>query len=65
MWNPMHPVNPTKDKRIAKGLYACSPAARRFGVGIFIGYPGAVIRLNPGSNPSETALAEYYELPLE
>ena len=28
-----------------------------------LGFPGALVRLDPGSNPSETALAEYYELP--
>jgi hypothetical protein len=61
---PNDPVNPSMDKRIAKGLYACSPAADGSIWGSSLGYPGAVIRLNPGSNPSETALAEYYELPL-
>ena len=34
---PNDPVNPAMDKRIAKGLYACSPARRWFGMGIFIG----------------------------
>jgi hypothetical protein len=29
-----------------------------------LGYPGSIIRLNPGPNPAETALAEYYELPV-
>src|SRR5690606_28087273 len=33
--------------------------------GSSLGYPGSVIRLNPGSNPTETALVEYYELPLD
>jgi hypothetical protein len=28
-----------------------------------LGFPGAVVRLNPGSNPPETALAEVYEPP--
>jgi hypothetical protein len=28
-----------------------------------LGFPGSVVRLNPGSNPPETALAERYELP--
>ena len=32
--------------------------------GTQLGYPGAVIRLDPGSNPPETALAEVYELPM-
>ncbi len=61
---PNDPVNPSMDKRIAKGLYACSPAADGSVWGSSLGYPGAVIRLNPGPNPSETALVEYYELPL-
>ena len=28
-----------------------------------LGFPGGIVRLNPGSNPPETALAEYYEVP--
>jgi hypothetical protein len=31
--------------------------------GTVLGFPGAIVRLNPGSNPVETALAERYELP--
>ena len=30
-----------------------------------LGYPGAVIRLVPGANPPETAIAEVYELPVK
>lgn len=62
---PNDPVNPTMDKRISKGLYAVSPAADGSVWGSSLGYPGAVIRLDPGSNPPETALVEYYELPLD
>ncbi|MEX2235086.1 MAG: hypothetical protein WD824_23180 [Cyclobacteriaceae bacterium] len=61
---PNDPVDPKMDKRIARGLYACSPAPDGSVWGSSLGYPGALIRLNPGSNPSETALVEYYELPL-
>ena len=61
---PNEDVNPSMDKRIAKGLYAVSPAADGSVWGSSLGYPGAVIRLNPGSNPAETALVEYFELPL-
>lgn len=57
-------LDPKLDKRIAKGLYAVSPAADGSVWGSSLGYPGGVIRLNPGSNPTETALVEYYELPL-
>ena len=62
---PDAPVDPKLDKRIAKGLYAVSPAPDGSVWGSSLGYPGAVIRLDPGSNPSETALVEYYELPLD
>ena len=62
---PDQPVNPAMDKRIAKGLYAVSPAPDGSVWGSSLGYPGAVIRLDPGSNPPETALVEYYELPLQ
>ena len=61
---PNDPVNPKMDKRIAKGLYAVSPAPDSSVWGSSLGYPGALIRLDPGSNPPETALVEYYELPL-
>lgn len=62
---PDDPVDPTKDKRISKGLYAVSPAPDGSVWGSNLGYPGAVIRVDPGSNPTETALVEYYELPLD
>lgn len=62
---PDQPVDSTKDKRITNGLYAVAPAPDGTVWGSSLGYPGAVIRLDPGSSPSETALAEYYELPLD
>src|SRR5439155_21764474 len=31
--------------------------------GTVLGFPGAVVRLNPGPNPPATVLAEIYELP--
>ncbi|HXI28497.1 MAG TPA: carboxypeptidase-like regulatory domain-containing protein, partial [Vicinamibacterales bacterium] len=61
---PNQPVDPTKDKRIAGGFYSVAPAPDGSIWGSVLGYPGAVIRLNPGSNPPETALAEIYEPPL-
>jgi hypothetical protein len=61
---PDAPDDPKKDKRIDKGLYACSPAPDGSVWGSHLSYPGALIRLNPGANPTETALAEYFELPL-
>jgi hypothetical protein len=57
------PLDPTKDKRISAPFYAASPAADGSVWGSVLGFPGSVVRLNPGSNPPETALAEVYELP--
>jgi hypothetical protein len=62
---PDQPVDPAKDKRIKAGFYAVSPSPADGSVwGTVTGYPGAIVRLNPGSNPPETTLAEYYEPPL-
>ena len=59
------PTDPTMDKRIIAGFYAVSPAPDGSVWASSLGYPGAVVRLEPGANPEETALAEYYELPLD
>jgi len=60
---PNEPVDPTKDKRIAAGLYSVAPAPDGSVWGSSLGFPGSVVRLMPGANPPETALVEYYELP--
>jgi len=64
---PNQPVDPKKDKRINGGFYAVMPNpvdGTIWGtVGVF-GGPGGVVRLNPGPNPPETALAEVYNVPL-
>ena len=57
------PVDPTKDKRFGGAFYSVAPAPDGSVWGTQLGYPGAVIRLNPGSNPPETALAEVYHPP--
>ena len=62
---PDQPLDPQKDKRIAKGIYSVAPAPDGSVWGSSLGYPGAIIRLDPGTNPPETALVEYYELPLD
>src|SRR5204862_2387048 len=62
---PNQPVDPAKDKRITAPFYAVAPAPDGSVWASVLGYPGAVVRLNPGPNPSETALAELYELPLD
>jgi hypothetical protein len=60
---PNQPVDPTKDKRLGGAFYAVAPAPDGSVWGTMLGFPGAVVRLNPGSNPPETALAEVYEPP--
>jgi hypothetical protein len=62
---PNQPVDPTKDKRIVSGFYAVMPSPADGSIwGSFRGNPGAVVRIAPGSNPSETALAEIYNVPM-
>jgi hypothetical protein len=60
---PNDPVDPAKDKRYGSAFYSVAPAPDGSVWGTSLGFPGAVIRLNPGSNPPETALAEVYEPP--
>jgi hypothetical protein len=62
---PDQPVDPTKDKRIAAAFYGVAPSPADGSVwGSVLGFPGAIVRLNPGENPPATALAEIYEVPL-
>jgi hypothetical protein len=61
---PDQPLDPTKDKRIAAAFYGVTVSPVDGAVwGTVLGFPGAVVRLAPGSNPPATALAELYELP--
>jgi hypothetical protein len=60
---PNQPRDPEKDTRYGGGLYAVSPAPDGSIWGTALGMPGAVVRLAPGTNPPETALAEVYEPP--
>ncbi|MBW3629566.1 MAG: carboxypeptidase regulatory-like domain-containing protein [Gemmatimonadetes bacterium] len=60
---PNQPTDPTRDKRYGGGLYAVSPAPDGSVWGSVLGFPGALVRLNPGANPPHTALAEVYEVP--
>ncbi len=63
---PNQAVDPAKDKRMAAAFYgiAVSPVDGTVW-GSTQGFPSAIVRLNPGPNPSETALAEYFEVPLD
>ncbi len=63
---PDEPLDPTKDKRISAPFYGVAPSPLDGSIwGSSTGFPGSVVRLVPGANPPATALAEYYELPME
>jgi hypothetical protein len=61
---PNQPVDPTKDKRLNAALYgiAVNPVDGTVW-GSVLGYPGFIVRVNLGPDPSRTALAEVYEPP--
>jgi hypothetical protein len=61
---PGQPVDPTKDKRVVAGLYsvAVNPVDGTVW-GTSLGYPGYVVRVDPGPDPIHTALTEIYEPP--
>jgi hypothetical protein len=62
---PDAPLDPTKDKRFAVNIYSVAVSPVDGSVwGTNLGYPGQVIRVAPGSDPSVTALAEIYDVPL-
>jgi hypothetical protein len=56
-------IDPTKDTRLNAAFYGLAIGSDGMIWGSVLGFPGGIVRLNPGSNPSETALAEYYEVP--
>jgi hypothetical protein len=60
---PNQPLDPTKDKRYGNAFYAVAPAPDGSIWGSVLGFPGAIVRLNPGTNPPETTLVEVYEPP--
>ena len=61
---PDQRLDPTKDKRLPDAFYSALPSPVDDSIwGTVTGFPGAVIRLNPGANPPATALAEIYEVP--
>jgi hypothetical protein len=59
------PIDPARDKRVSAPFYAVAPAADGsvWGSSLNYPFPGALVRLTPGSNPSETALAEIFQPP--
>jgi hypothetical protein len=67
------PLDPKKDKRIMAAFYGVQPSPvddSIWGQSMDVGFsridqPGYIIRLVPGSNPSQTALAEVYVPPAD
>ncbi len=53
----------TKDTRLNAAFYGIGIGPDGMIWGTVLGFPGGLVRLNPGPNPPETALAEYYEVP--
>ena len=63
---PGEASDPARDTRINAGFYAVmpNPADDSIWGSVAFRYPGAIMRLDPGPDPSETALAEIYTPPL-
>jgi hypothetical protein len=63
---PDQPIDPAKDQRVNAGFYAVMPSPVDGSVwGSFRrGSASGVVRLNPGSNPPQTALTEIYHVPM-
>ena len=57
------PPTRRKDTRLNAAFYGLAIGTDGMIWGSVLGFPGGIVRLNPGSNPPETALAEYYEVP--
>ena len=61
------PLDPKRDKRVMLNIYAVavSPVdGAVWGTAWSSPYPGYIVRVAPGANPTETALTEIYEPPL-
>ena len=55
--------DPTKDTRLNAAFYGLGIGPDGMIWGSVLGFPGGIVRVNPGSHPPETTLAEYYEVP--
>jgi hypothetical protein len=62
---PGKPADPTKDTRIPYAMYGISYSPLDGSIwGSNLEHPGYILRLAPGANPAETALAEIYRIPM-
>jgi hypothetical protein len=63
---PGQPIDPTKDARINGDFYGLGISPVDGAIwGSVLGYPGKLVRINPGPDPAKTALAEVYDVPAE
>lgn len=61
---PNQPADPAKDTRVAANLYSVGFNPVDGSVwGTQLGYPGRVVRVAPGTDPTHTSLTEVYEPP--
>jgi hypothetical protein len=62
---PNQPLDPAKDKRIVGAFYGIGVNPKDGTIwGSILTFPGYIVRVDPGPDPSETALAEIYEPPM-
>ena len=61
---PDEAIDPARDHRVTSGFYgvAVNPVDGTVW-GSSLGFPGSILRLDPGSDPSTTALTEVFEVP--
>jgi hypothetical protein len=61
---PKQPVDPKKDKRVQVAMYSVAVNPLDGSVwGTSMGFPGHVVRVAPGPDPTHTAITEIYEPP--
>jgi hypothetical protein len=61
---PKEPVDPKKDKRVQVAMYSVAVNPNDGSVwGTSMGFPGHVVRVAPGPDPTHTAITEIYEPP--
>jgi hypothetical protein len=61
---PGQPADPAKDTRVAANLYSVAYNPQDGSIwGTQLGYPGRIVRVAPGRDPTHTALTEVYEPP--
>ena len=59
---PNQPADPAKDTRVAANLYSVGYNPQDGSIwGTQLGYPGRVVRIAPGADPTHTSLTEVFE----